>query len=200
MDGDTAELASVIGARVKHERQSRSWTLEQLAQAAGVSRRMVVSVEQGEVNPSVGTLLRLSAALGVGLPALVEPPQRTPVTVTRCGDGAPLWKGAAGGAGILVAGTASPDALELWDWTLHPGEVHTSEPHGAGTRELLHVLAGAITLEIGGEDVTLRTGDAAAFPGDVAHSYASVGRRVARFALAVFEPAAGNRPRIGEGR
>ena len=36
---------------------------------------MVVSVEQGAVNPSVGTLLRLSDALGVGLPALVEPPE-----------------------------------------------------------------------------------------------------------------------------
>ena len=36
---------------------------------------MAVSVEQGAVNPSVGTLLRLSAALGVGLPALVEPPK-----------------------------------------------------------------------------------------------------------------------------
>ena len=36
---------------------------------------MVVSVEQGAVNPSVGTLLRLSDALGIGLPALVAPPR-----------------------------------------------------------------------------------------------------------------------------
>lgn len=64
VDGGTAALASVIGARVKQERQARGWTLDQLAEAAGVSRRMVVSVEQGDVNPSVGTLLRLSEALG----------------------------------------------------------------------------------------------------------------------------------------
>ena len=84
MDREAAKLATAIGARVKQERQARGWTLDQLAGAASVSRRMVVSVEQGAVNPSVGTLLRLSDALGVGLPALVEPPEpRSVITVSR---------------------------------------------------------------------------------------------------------------------
>lgn len=69
-------LTRAIGARVRQERKARDWTLDRLAEAAGVSRRMVVSVEQGSVNPSVGTLLRLNDALGLGLPALVEPPQQ----------------------------------------------------------------------------------------------------------------------------
>src|SRR6188472_4436741 len=100
MDLGTANLALVIGARVKQERQVRRWTLDQLAETAGVSRRMVVNVEQGAANPSVGTLLRLSNALGVGLPALVEPPQRTPLEVTRRGEGAALWTGEFGGRGV----------------------------------------------------------------------------------------------------
>jgi transcriptional regulator with XRE-family HTH domain len=54
--------ALAIGVRVRRERQSRSWTLDQLAAAGGVSRRMVVNVEQGAANPSVGTLLRISDA------------------------------------------------------------------------------------------------------------------------------------------
>ena len=78
MDEGTAALALAIGARVRQERQSRRWTLDQLAEAAGVSRRMVVNVEQGAANPSVGTLLRISDALGVGLPALVERPGPRP--------------------------------------------------------------------------------------------------------------------------
>ena len=83
MDQDTADLALAIGARVRQERQARRWTLDQLAEVAGVSRRMVVNVEQGSANPSVGTLLRISDALGVGLPSLVDRPQPTPVKVTR---------------------------------------------------------------------------------------------------------------------
>ena len=85
---DAEALAGVIGSRVRHERIDRGWTLDRLAEVAGVSRRMVVSVEQGTVNPSIGTLLRLSDALGVGLPALVEPPQREKAKVTPAGDAA----------------------------------------------------------------------------------------------------------------
>ncbi|HSK34316.1 MAG TPA: helix-turn-helix transcriptional regulator, partial [Propionicimonas sp.] len=71
MDENTTSLAAAIGARVKQQRQSRRWTLDQLAETAGVSRRMLVNVDQGATNPSVATLLRISDALGIGLPALV---------------------------------------------------------------------------------------------------------------------------------
>lgn len=188
MDDGAAALASAIGARVKSERLARGWTLDHLAQAASVSRRMVVSVEQGEVNPSVGTLLRLSDALGVGLPALVEPPQSQAVKITRRGEGAALWTGPAGGQGILVAGTATPDVVELWDWTLAAGETHSSEAHAPGTRELVHVLQGSLTIETAGQTITLTNGDAAAFCGDSDHGYSNHGKRPVRFALAVFEP------------
>ncbi len=189
MDEGAAALAALIGGRVRAQRQSRSWTLDQLAAAAGVSRRMVVSVEQGEVNPSVGTLLRLGDALGVGLPALVEPADVKPVSVIRRGEGAVLWTGPAGGRGVLVVAAPPPDICELWDWTLAAGEAHHSEPHAPGTRELLHVLQGSVTIEVAGEATTLRAGDAAGYPGDVAHRYANTGRGTARFALAVLERA-----------
>ncbi|MGW5670065.1 helix-turn-helix domain-containing protein [Micromonospora sp. NPDC003776] len=195
MDESTAALASAIGLRVRQERQARRWTLDQLAEAAGVSRRMVVNVEQGAANPSVGTLLRLGGALGVGLPALVEPPQAKPVKVTRHGDGAVLWSGASGGRGVLVAGTEPPDLVELWDWTLGPGDRHASEAHAPGTKELVQVQQGTVTVEVAEQSVPLGAGDAVAFPGDVAHSYANPGTQPARFSLAVFEPGVGAKPR-----
>jgi quercetin dioxygenase-like cupin family protein/DNA-binding phage protein len=188
MDQGTAVLALAIGVRVRQERQSRRWTLDQLAEAAGVSRRMVVNVEQGAANPSVGTLLRISDALGVGLPALVEPPAAKPVKVTRHGDGAVLWSSDSGGRGVLVAGTGPPDVVELWDWTLGPGDHHVGEAHTPGTKELMQVQQGAITVQVAGQSVTLEAGDAVAFPGDVAHSYANPGRQPTMFSLAVFEP------------
>lgn len=191
MDEVAAKLAAAIGARVKQERRARDWTLDRLAEVAGVSRRMVVSVEQGTVNPSVGTLLRLSDALGIGLPALVEPPGRRTVTVTRSGQGAELWTGAEGGCGVLVAGTTAPDVVELWDWSLGPGDIHATEAHAAGTTELLHVLHGEITVEVAGESIALQTGDALTFPGDLPHTYANPHDVAARFSLAVFEPGVG---------
>jgi transcriptional regulator with XRE-family HTH domain len=193
MDANIAGLASVIGTRVRLERQALGWTLERLAEAAAVSRRMLVSVEQGAVNPSVGTLLRISDALGLGLPALVEPPEPKSVRVIRAGEGAALWSGEFGGRGVLVAGTGGPNVLELWDWTLRPGDEHRSEPHTAGTKELLQVQDGTVTLEITDQPLLLAAGDAVAFPGDVAHSYRNADDAPARFSLAVFEPGVGAR-------
>jgi transcriptional regulator with XRE-family HTH domain len=191
MNDEAAALAITIGGRVRHERQDRRWTLDQLAEAAGVSRRMVVNVEQGSANPSVGILLRLSDALGIGLPALVQPPERTIVTITRSGDGAALWTSTNGGRAVLVAGTRPPEVLELWDWTLVPGDTHTRTAHAAGTRELLHVLEGEVVLEIDGATHSLSTGDAASFPGDVPHAYRNESAIPARFSLAVLEPGVG---------
>lgn len=191
MDHDTAAMAAAIGGRVRRERQSRRWTLDQLAEAAGVSRRMLVNVEKGAANPSVGTLLRLSDALGVGLPALVEPPQVKPVKLVRRGDGAVLWTGTAGGRGVLVAGTHPPDVLELWDWTLGVGDRHASEAHAPGTKELIEVHTGIVTIEVADQTHTLVAGDAISLPGDVTHAYRNDGAEPARFSLAVFEPGVG---------
>lgn len=191
MDVLSDPLALAIGSRVRQERQARGWTLDELAQASAVSRRLLVTIEQGGANPSIGTLLKLSDALGIGLPALVEPPARGAVTVTRRGDGAVLWRGESGGEAVLLAGTAPPDVVELWDWSLGPGDRHASQPHAAGTRELLHVLQGALVVEVGGQEHALSVGDAIGFAGDVAHAYANTGKRSARFSLAVFEPHVG---------
>ncbi|MHA7154909.1 helix-turn-helix domain-containing protein [Arthrobacter sp. TMN-50] len=193
MDDSTTALAAAIGRRVKLERQSRSLTLDQLANTAGVSRRLLINVEQGATNPSVGTLLRISDALGVGLPALVESPTPKPVTVTRNGEGATLWSSEAGGRGVLVAGTESPDVVELWDWTMAPGDRHKSEAHSVGTKELLQVQQGSITVDTGDQSIVLGPGDSLSFPGDTAHSYAATAGESARFTLAVFEPGVGLR-------
>ena len=187
----TAPLPRLIGERVKHERQARNWTLDQLAEVSAVSRRMLINIEQGGANPSIGILLKLSDALGVGLSALVEQPRPTAVGLTRSGTGPELWSSEAGGRAVLVAHTVPPDVVELWDWTLGPDDRCASDAHAAGTRELLHVLQGEVLVQVAEQVVTLGTGDALSFPGDVPHAYANPGDAAARFSLSVFEPAVG---------
>lgn len=191
MNSNGEKLAQAIGARVKHERRALEWTLDRLAEEAGVSRRMVVNVEQGSTNPSVGTLLRLSDALGVGLPALVESPTSTTAKLVRADQGAVLWSGKHGGTGVLVAGTEPPDVVELWHWTLQPGEACQSEAHTTGTRELLHLHSGLLSMEVDGQIHELAAGDALTFAGDVDHTYENPSNMPANFSLTVFEPGVG---------
>lgn len=191
----TSALPGLIGQRVRQERQDQRWTLDALAEVSGVSRRMLVSIEQGVANPSIGILLKISDALGVGLSALVEQPRQASVTVTRDGTGPVLWSGAAGGRAVLVASTAPPQVVELWDWTLGAGDRYAHDGHVAGTRELLHVLEGEVVVEVADESVPLGPGDAVSFASDVPHAYGNPGATAARFALSVLEPDVGTAPR-----
>jgi transcriptional regulator with XRE-family HTH domain len=181
-------LVTLIGERVRARRHARGFTLDELADRSGVSRRMLVNVEQGASNASIATLLRLSEALGIGLPDLVAPDARGALEIIEGGSRSPLWTGPKGGEAMLTAAITVPDVVELWDWTLAPGDAHASEPHVTGTRELLHVIEGEIVLSVGGEEAVLRTGDAASFAGDAVHGYCNDGPALARFALTVFEP------------
>jgi transcriptional regulator with XRE-family HTH domain len=180
----------LIGKRIRRSRTTHGWTLDELAERSGVSRRMVISIEHGEGNPSIATLLRISDALGVGLPVLVDVERSGALTVTAAGQAPVLWRGPHGGQALLVAGTEPPDVVELWDWILRPGEEHSSEPHSAGTRQLLLVLDGQVDLRVGDRTDRLEAGDSAAFAGDVAHGYATPADAPAsaRFALTVFQP------------
>ncbi|MCV0404561.1 MAG: helix-turn-helix domain-containing protein, partial [Chloroflexi bacterium] len=63
--GSSAEaLGRAIGERVRSSRVANDFTLDQLAQRAGVSRRMLINIEHGTANPSMAILLRIGDALG----------------------------------------------------------------------------------------------------------------------------------------
>lgn len=192
---DRPVVAAVIGGRVRDYRAERGWTLDQLADRSGVSRRMLVNIEQGATNPSIATLLRVSDALGVGLPVLVDVGAPPPLRISRAGKAPVLWQGPAGGSAVLVAGTQPPDVVELWHWTLQPGEAHDSDAHTLGTRELLLVLEGQVQLLVGPSRELLTAGDSATFRGDTPHGYRNPRTsQPARFALTVFQP------HVGRGR
>ena len=192
MSNDIVSLAVTIGARLRRERNARGWTLDQLSDAAGISRRQLVYVERGETNPSIGTLLALSDALGMALTALVEPPSARLVTIHRAGEGAELWTGPLGGRAVLLVGTQPPDVVNLWDWRINSGERHESAAHRRGCREVLHVISGAIALHIAEDRYQLGEDDSIAFPGDVPHAYANESTEPAHFALTVYEPQLGS--------
>lgn len=192
VDARLDEIPVAVGRRVREARIARGLTLDQLAERSGVSRRMIVNVEAGSSSASITTLLRLATALGIALADLVSDGSAgQSCEVTSSADRRPLWQGELGGTAQLVA---AADTLELWEWTLQPGEAYSSEAHRPGTRELIHVLSGRLELVTAGVVHVLAPGDGASFSADVPHSYGCLGRRPVRFSMTVLEPMSRMRP------
>lgn len=178
----------MVAAQVRALRTSRGWSLDELAGRSGVSKGMVVQVESGRTNPSVGTLTRLADAFGVTVARLLEPATAHPVQVTDAGDAPLLWQGEHGGLARLLRGMNEPDFVELWEWQLAPGDRHDSPDHAPGTREVLHVLAGEITVTVAGTDHRVTAGQTIDFRADRAHAYRNHGTDRARLLMVVVMP------------
>jgi transcriptional regulator with XRE-family HTH domain len=180
------DVAAAVAVNTRRLRQARGWSLDAFAARSGVSKGMLVQLEQARTNPSLGTLCRVAEALSVSLAALIETDE--PPTVRVIADGTTLWTGASGGSAQLLVGSDEREHVELWRWELAPGEVqHSDEGHVAGTIELVHVLDGSLTLEVDGADHVVGPGGAASFPGDRPHVYRNDGTGPCRFVMVVLQ-------------
>jgi len=186
----TESPSARVGAAVRHLRHERGWTLDLAAERLGVSRRLLIQLEAGTANPSLSTLLSVAAGFDVALVDLLDGDDQPRVVVQTKNTSAPvLWSTDGGSEARLLVGSG---ALELWEWSLAPGDERTSAAHRAGSREALSVTSGIVTVTVGsGSPVSVRAGQSATFSADEPHSYANTGPRPARFVLAVHEPTGG---------
>ena len=185
---DPATVTAAVARNLRAIRARSGWTLDTLAARSGVSKGMLIAIEQARSNPSVATLCRISDAFGIALARLVEVSESPAIRVVPPDRAVPLWQGKPGSSGTLLVGSDPPQHLELWEWRMRPGDRYDGEAHPAGTREVVWVLAGELRLAVSGETATVPTGGAALFLGDRPHSYANDGDTDLRFGMAVTQP------------
>lgn len=84
------DLDTRLAARLAAERETRGWSVAELAARSGVSRAMIARIERGAVKPTAALLGRVSAAFGLPLSqlfALTEtPPSRLAAAARQ-----PVW-------------------------------------------------------------------------------------------------------------
>lgn len=184
-------VTSAVARTVRALRADHGWSLDQLAARSGVSKGVLVALEQGKANPNLHTLTRISDAFGVSAARLLEVTGEPRARVTS--RSAVLWRGPSGGTGTLIAATDPPWAAELWRWEMRPGEAHGGA-HAPATRELVSVDEGTLTLTVAGERYQVAAGQSAQFPGDRPHQYANEHSGRLRMTMIVVVPPAGGEP------
>ncbi|MFJ8742914.1 helix-turn-helix domain-containing protein [Embleya sp. NPDC127516] len=181
---DPAEaVGSTLAANLRAARQARGWRLEELAGRSGVSRNMLQQIETCRTNPSIATLARISATLGIPIGRLVEPPEELGHVARR--DDAPTRPGGRESVFRLLINDTTVPFTELWELRLAAHDEVSAGAHPAGTRELLHVHEGTVTVEVGGATFAVGPGDALRMRGDRPHAYRNTRAEPARLTMTV---------------
>ena len=162
-------------------------SLDDLANASGVSRAALSQIETHKSNPTVGLLWKIAVGLGVPFSELIGE-IKGGISVLRRSDGQVLrsldGKLASRKSG-LGPETTSP-LVELYELRLSARSTHAAEAHAPGTHELVVVLSGALRMRVNrpgdeSESYDLGAGDSISFPADVPHAYENPGASEARY-------------------
>jgi transcriptional regulator with XRE-family HTH domain len=179
-------LSPAVGRRIRAERRARDWTVDQVAEKAGVSKGLLSQLERGIGNPSLGNLHKIAEALDLPLSRLFVEDEPTDPRPTH-GVAVPLRP---------KFGIVRADARKK---LLFPQERMTYElltpdlqrslevlrcviPHDWDTEdtplchdgeEWVYVLRGRLEGHVGDETFVLEPGDSAGYPADVPHWWRS---------------------------
>lgn len=165
--------ASRLGEMIRRERSGR-FTVQQLAEAAGISTGSLSQIERGKGNPSFRTLQKIATALGLRIGDLVEASTGAahgPMVVRR-EDRARLQLGFDG----LVYELLTPNlrgSLEMLQTRIPPGFSNQDNPFGHQGEECVLVMDGDLVVGVGSEVHELSSGDAITYDPSVPHWWAN---------------------------
>ncbi|WP_245454095.1 helix-turn-helix domain-containing protein [Aquabacter cavernae] len=173
------DVLACVGDNIRRLRQEAGLSQAALAEASGLSRRMIVGIESGEANISLSNLDRIAAALGTSFSHLVRAPEAQDGTRIR----SLLWQGETPESRAVLLGTApAVSEVEMWTWALAPGERYEGETAASvGWSEMLYVLEGVLEVEMEGGTRRVETGDFLIFRSDRPYMFVNVGTGTLRF-------------------
>ena len=175
-----------FGSKLRAARTANGYTLDQLAQATGLTKGFLSRVERDETSLSVQSLLTICEVMSIDVGFLFSAPD---VALVRR-DEAPLIN--LGGTGVkeqLMTPRGQPK-LQLVHSTIDPAGSGGDDLYTINCEvEVLYVLKGTVELRFADRVQKLRAGDALTFAGGEPHTWANTSDSRAAEVIWVMVPA-----------
>ena len=172
----TPSFLTHVAANVRARRMAAGLSQKDLADASGVSLRMVGGIENGATSVSTATLDRIGVALDATLAELVaDPSAPRSARIDRLG-----WSGDKGGEGVLRWSIDTRREVELWEWRLEPGERYQAAADPVGWHVMIFVVEGRLALELETETIEISAASHV-FDSAQTHAFANLGAEAVRF-------------------
>lgn len=197
LDFPETRSGAELGARVRRIRKARGWTLQDLADRAGLAVSTISKMERAEISLTYDRFMRLAQGLGLDVGELfgggAESFRHGTVAVTRAGEATvhetPNYRyemvasDLAGKHMVPMVGVVKARRIEEFEsYISHPGEEYTQ------------VISGRLEIHFEGrETVGLGPGDSVYFDSALGHAYvdAAPEGEETRFVVVCWRPGAG---------
>jgi transcriptional regulator with XRE-family HTH domain len=165
-----------VAINVRDRRLAAGLSQKALAEASGISQRMIGAIEAGATSVSTATLDRIGIVFDATLADLVTDPSLPKSTiVNRLG-----WTGHYGGHGILRWSLDTRREVDAWEWRLEPGDRYEASADPAGWHVMIFVVEGTLTLELPDRCQEI-TADGYLLDNSKDHAFANRGSKPVRF-------------------
>ena len=163
MDTLVDDLSARLAHRLRLERDSRGWSLADLAERSGVSRATISKIERAEVSPTAVVLVRLASAFDLTLAGLMLRAEGQGDRLSRAST-QPVWRDPDTGYLRTQVFNRPDHPLEIIKVEL-PARQRVTLPASsyAHIRQAVWVQAGALVIIEGGVRYALGTGDCLGF-------------------------------------
>jgi XRE family transcriptional regulator, regulator of sulfur utilization len=161
-----------LAANLKDLRESRGLTQQELSERSGVPRPTLAHLESGQGNPTLSVLIKVAAALGIGIEALVAA-TRPKVRVVARHD---VPSEARGGVELRSLGMDLGIGFERWE--LSRGSKLERGAGRNGERRVVVCEAGELAITVGQSEHRLKAGEVAVIDAAARPAFESRGRGV----------------------
>jgi transcriptional regulator with XRE-family HTH domain len=172
--------------RLRDERRLRGWSLDDLAERAGVSKSLLSKIERDQVSPSLRTLKALADGLDLPLAWLLHEDHLEQFIVRKDRRQQFVVPGSEIRREIIAP--ALMRQLTMLIAYLDPGQISFGQPDAHHGEECLHVLKGQLTANIGGQTTVLDEGDTLYFNARVPHDFRNNGEEEVQVLVALLYP------------
>jgi transcriptional regulator with XRE-family HTH domain len=165
---EPSNVSVAIGSRIRAARESQRMTIEQVAEAAGLSKGFLSRVERDESSPSVASLVTLCQVLSLPIGDLFATPE---THLTRATEAPRI---SLGGEGIVerLLTARSERRLQIIQAEIEPRGTGESDLYAVDCDvDVLHVVRGRVELIMTNDRYELSAGDTLTFPGREPHTW-----------------------------
>ena len=166
-----------IGARIRNIREKKGLSLQELSNLTGFEQNFLSDIESNQVQPQLGTLIKLSKALDSAFGRLVSGVGDRLFSITRKNEARTVSRSSAhdGKQHLYAYKSLAPDVkgrhMEALIVQLEQAQVKDISVHDG--EEFIFVLNGVVELHIGEESFDLEPGDSVYYLSTTPHFIAA---------------------------